>query len=196
MTDRISILPVELFLFIRNYLQTTYFPFHLVKLSFCRMLDTSLFANVEIIALWYCSKPTDIFPIRNVPYLRLCRCDGIADFFCLGSQRFLEIFNCPIEDNHICVLGNIPCLELASCSKIKQIRGLDNNSFLIVSQCSQVKEISCTGTNYTKITISSGNLQKLVITGFVYVLETTESVTVDISPSCYKYWDNSFCDQQ
>jgi hypothetical protein len=158
--------------------------FHQVKLSSCRLQDTSLFANVQILALWNCLEPTDIFPIRKVPYLRLCSSGGITDYSCLGGQRFLEIY-CPIEDHDLSALGNIPYLELNLCYNVKQIAGLDNNSFLIVYFCQQVEEMIFSGTNYIKISVLNClQLQRAVLTGFAYYLEIPKSVKAGISPSC------------
>jgi hypothetical protein len=59
--------------------------FEFVRLYFCPLLaDLSIFRLVQCLELDHCSGVTDIYPIRNIPYLYLSRCDNVRNLSCLG----------------------------------------------------------------------------------------------------------------
>ena len=80
------------------YIENLYIPetVHTLNLSYTKIKDVSLLANIHTIDLSYCRELEDISPLKNVYNLNLCFCLNIKDVSPLCNVHTLDLSYCHI----------------------------------------------------------------------------------------------------
>jgi hypothetical protein len=159
--------------------------FEFVRLHFCPLLtDLSIFQHVQHLLLNHCKGVTDVFPVRNVPYLHFTQCDNIQNLSCLGSSHRLELqwMDC-LKNEDLIHFGNVSSLLLQNCDQVTEIgKQLQNTRFLSIFDCKSMQEIQLEGKEFVKVTISGCSLlNRFQVLGKVYCLEIINCGKININ---------------
>ncbi len=91
--------------------------------------------------------PTDLTPLRNIPYLTIGTFKDVEDFSMFSNQKYLKLLYCKLLTN-VNSFQSIHKLELVSCHNLTNITPLNGIYDLHIIDCKGIKDISGLGNHH------------------------------------------------